>query len=95
MGLCWALRDAKDHSEAKLISDRLESVLKNENLSALKSYLEAKEDLLVIHELKLSYQLKTFSKMACYVLFGFRKENAQDPWLPKFTRPVGFTSQTD
>ena len=60
VGLFWALRDAKDHSEAKLISDRLESVLKNENLSALKSYIKAKEDLLVIHELKLSNQLKTF-----------------------------------
>lgn len=60
VGLFWALRDAKDHSEAKLISDRLESILKNENLSALKSYLDAKEDLLVIHELKLSKQLKTF-----------------------------------
>jgi putative transposase len=60
VGLFWALREAKDLSEAKLISDRLESVLKNENISALKSYLEAKEDLLIIHELKLSNQLKTF-----------------------------------
>jgi putative transposase len=60
MGLFWALRDAKDLAEAKLISDRFKSVLKNENLSALKSYLEAKDDLLIIHELKLSNQLKTF-----------------------------------
>jgi putative transposase len=56
--LFWALRDAKDMAEAKVISDRLESVLRDLNLSALESYREAKEDLLVIHELKLSRQLK-------------------------------------
>ncbi len=59
-GLFWALRDAKDAAEAKVVSDRLESILRDANLSALKSYLEAKEDLLVIHELKLSQKLKTF-----------------------------------
>lgn len=59
-GLFWALRDAKDTTEAKVVSDRLESVLRDLNLSALKSYLEAKDDLLVIHELKLSQKLKTF-----------------------------------
>lgn len=59
-GLFWALRDAKDMAEAKVLSDRLESVLKSCNVSALKSYLEAKEDLLVIHELKLSVSLKKF-----------------------------------
>lgn len=56
--LFWALRDAKDMAEAKVISDRLESVLRDLNLSALDSYREAKEDLLAIHELKLSRQLK-------------------------------------
>lgn len=60
LGLFWALRDAKDLAEAKVVSDRLESILRNLNLSALASYLEAKEDLLVIHELKLSKKLKTF-----------------------------------
>ena len=60
--LFWALRDAKDLAEAKVISDRLESVLRALNLSALESYLEAKDDLLVIHDLRLSRQLKrTFS----------------------------------
>jgi transposase-like protein len=59
-GLFWALRDAKDMAEAKVLSDRLESVLRDLNLSALDSYLEAKEDLLVIHELKLSQSLKRF-----------------------------------
>ena len=59
-GLFWALRDAKDMTEAKALSDRLESVLRDLNRSALASYLEAKEDLLAIHELKLSRQLKRF-----------------------------------
>lgn len=60
LGLFWGLRDAKDTSEAKALSDRLESVLRDQNLSALQSYLEAKEDLLVIHELKLPKELKIF-----------------------------------
>ena len=60
VGLFWALRDAKDSVEAKNISDSLESVLRDLNLSALQSYLEAKEDLLVIHDLKLSNDLKAF-----------------------------------
>jgi transposase-like protein len=59
-GLFWAIREAKDMSEAKVLSDRLESVLRELNLSALQSYLEAKEDLLAIHELKLSQGLKRF-----------------------------------
>jgi hypothetical protein len=45
-------------AEAKVISDRLESILRDLNLSALDSYLEAKDDLLAIHELRLSRQLK-------------------------------------
>lgn len=59
-GLFWALRQAKDMAEARAVSDRLESVLRNLNLSALASFLEAKEDLLIIHELKLSSRLKQF-----------------------------------
>jgi putative transposase len=59
-GLFWGLRDAKDMAEAKVLSDRLESVLRASNVSALNSYLEAKDDLLVIHELKLSTDLKKF-----------------------------------
>jgi hypothetical protein len=47
-------------AEAKNISDRLESVLRGLNLSALESYREAKDDLLAIHELKLSRSLKRF-----------------------------------
>jgi putative transposase len=59
-GTFWALRDAKDTSEAKVLSDRLEAVLRDLNRSALQSYLEAKEDLLAIHELRLSDELKRF-----------------------------------
>ena len=59
-GLFWALRNAKDLAEAKSISDQLESVLKTQNLLSLQSYLEAKQDLMIIHELKLSRELKTF-----------------------------------
>lgn len=59
-GLYWALRDADSMAEAKNISDRLESVLRDTNISALNSYLEAKADLLAIHELKLSKNLKRF-----------------------------------
>lgn len=59
-GLFWALRAAKDMAEARVLSDRLESVLRDLNLSALESYREAKEDLLAIHELKLSQNLKRF-----------------------------------
>lgn len=59
-GLFWALRDAKDMTEAKAISDKLESVLRELNLSALRSYQEAKVDLLAVHELKLSRQLIRF-----------------------------------
>lgn len=58
--LFWALRDAKHMTEAKAISDQLEAVLRNLNLSALESYREAKDDLLAIHELKTSRQLKKF-----------------------------------
>lgn len=59
-GLFWALREADDMTEAKAISERLESVLRDLNLSALESYREAKEDLLAIHELKLSKALQRF-----------------------------------
>ncbi len=51
--LFWALRDAKDLAEAKVVNDQLESILRDINISALQSYLEAKVDLLIIHELKL------------------------------------------
>jgi len=60
LGAFWAIRDAKSMLEAKVLSDRLEAILRDLNLSALKSYQEAKDDLLAIHELKLSKNLKRF-----------------------------------
>jgi putative transposase len=60
LGLFWAIRDARDMSEAKVCSDRLEALLRSLNLSAYESYLEAKDDLLSVHELKLSNSLKSF-----------------------------------
>ena len=59
-GPFWALRDARDMAEAKVLSDQLESILRDLNKSALESYLEAKDDLLAVHELKLSRDLKKF-----------------------------------
>jgi len=58
--LYWATRDAKDLFTAKNCSDALESCLGRRNPSALKSYLEAKEDLLAIHRLQIGAQLKKF-----------------------------------
>ncbi len=57
-GPFWALRDARDMNEAKILSDQLESILRDLNKSALESYLEAKDDLLAMHELKLSRELR-------------------------------------
>lgn len=58
--LYWAVRDAKDMAMAKNCSDSLEACLKHHNPSALRSYLEAKDDLLAIHRLQISSRLKTF-----------------------------------
>lgn len=58
--LFWAIRDAETLTEAKRLSVQLEGVLRSLNMSAMESYLEAKADLLAIHELKLSTALKTF-----------------------------------
>jgi transposase-like protein len=59
-GLFWALRDASDMAEAKVCSDRLEAQLRLLNLSVWENYVSVKDDLLVIHELKLSKPLKRF-----------------------------------
>lgn len=59
-GPFWALRDAKNLAEAKELSDHLELILRELNKSALESYLEAKDDLLAMNDLKLSRDLKKF-----------------------------------
>jgi putative transposase len=58
--LFWAIRDARDMIAAKACSDSLEACLKRHNVSALNSYLEAKDDLLAIHRLQIGAQLKKF-----------------------------------
>ena len=58
--LFWAIRDARDSTVAKACSDALESCLKRHNISALNSYLEAKDDLLAVHRLRIGAQLKKF-----------------------------------
>jgi len=58
--LYWAIRDAKDMLTAKSCSDALETTLSRHNPSALRSYLEAKDDLLAIHRLRIGSQLKQF-----------------------------------
>ena len=57
--LFWGMRDARTYSEAKVYSDQLESTLKRANLSALHSYQEAKDDLLMLHQLNLNLLLRS------------------------------------
>lgn len=58
--LYWAIRDAKDLTEAKTCAQALKSYLKRVNVSALNSFLEAEDDLLNLHRLKLGTNLKKF-----------------------------------
>lgn len=58
--LFWAMRSAKDHIEAKAYATSLEGILKSTNQSAMRSFLEAKDDLLMLHNLDLSMDLKRF-----------------------------------
>ncbi len=54
------MRNAEALTEAKVLADRVEKILSNENQSALRSFLEAKTDLLIIHKLGLGQDLKKF-----------------------------------
>jgi transposase-like protein len=56
----WGMRDARNFSEAKTFSDCLENHLKKTNLSCLHKFQEAKEDLLVVHQLNLNADLRKF-----------------------------------
>ncbi len=58
--LYWAIRDARDMTIAKSCSEALEACLQRHNVSALNSYLEAKDDLLAIHRLTIGTNLKKF-----------------------------------
>ena len=54
----WNMRQAEDLMEALAHTRALEAVLRKANLSALASFQEAKDDLLIIHKLGLSATLK-------------------------------------
>jgi putative transposase len=60
MLIFWAIPKAKDMVDAKACSDALEACLYKHNKSALESYREAKDDLLVLHRLGVSSQLRKF-----------------------------------
>jgi putative transposase len=59
-GLFWAIREARDLTQAKECANALERVLAKSNASALASFLEAKDDLLALHRLGLSADLRRF-----------------------------------
>jgi putative transposase len=59
-GLFWAIREARDFTQASACADALERFLGKANASALQSFLEAKEDLLALHRLGLSAELRRF-----------------------------------
>jgi hypothetical protein len=55
-----AIRTADSHATATAHADTLTALLKRLNLSAMRSFLEAKDDLLMLHRLDLSADLKRF-----------------------------------
>jgi transposase-like protein len=59
-GLFWAIREARDLTQAMECASALEKLLAKFNSSALASFLEAKEDLLALHRLGLSAELRKF-----------------------------------
>jgi putative transposase len=58
--LFWAIREASDLTQAMECAHALERVLGKHNASALQSFLEAKDDLLALHRLGLSAELRRF-----------------------------------
>ncbi len=58
--LFWAIREARDLTQAQECAHALERVLGKHNVSALNSFLEAKDDLLALHRLGLSPELRRF-----------------------------------
>jgi transposase-like protein len=61
-GLYWAIREARDLTQAMECAAAVEKLLGKFNASALASFLEAKDDLLALHRLGLSASLrKVFS----------------------------------
>jgi putative transposase len=58
--LYWAIREARDLTQAIECANSLEACLGKHNVSALKSFQEAKDDLLAIHKLGLTASLRKF-----------------------------------
>lgn len=58
--LFWAMREARDLTQAMECASSLEQLLGKLNASALASFLEAKDDLLMIHRLGLTAELRRF-----------------------------------
>lgn len=58
--LFWAIREARDLTQAMECAAALEQVLGKHNVSALNSFLEAKDDLLALHRLGLTAELRRF-----------------------------------
>jgi len=59
-GLFWAIREARDVTQAMECAAALEKLLGKFNASALASFLEAKDDLLALHRLGLTAELRRF-----------------------------------
>ena len=59
-GLFWAIREARDMTQAMECASALEKQLGKFNASALASFLEAKDDLLALHRLGLNAELRRF-----------------------------------
>jgi len=59
-GLFWAIREARDLTQAMECASALEKLLGKFNASALASFLEAKDDLLALHRLGLSAEFRRF-----------------------------------
>lgn len=58
--LFWEMRNAENLTTAKALATSLEKILKTANISALRSFQEAKPDLLMLHELNLNADLRRF-----------------------------------
>ena len=58
--LFWAIREAQDLTQATECAHALERCLGRHNASALRSFLEAKDDLLILHRLGLHAQMRRF-----------------------------------
>ncbi len=58
--LFWAVREARDLTQATECASALEACLGKHNVSALTSFREAKDDLLMLHRLGLTASLKKF-----------------------------------